>query len=59
MDDDLKNLLNKADQTIKFYSADPQGIGTTPCECAQRAIDTGWMELDPDCAAYKCKELRR
>lgn len=42
-----------------FYAAEPQGIGTAkPCECAQRAIDHGFLTLDPDCAANRCKEMR-
>lgn len=51
-------LFEAADRTIQFYGADPQGIGTKPCECAQRAIDQGYMSLDPDCAKNRCKELR-
>lgn len=55
----MEVTLEAADRTIEFYAADPQGIGTKPCECAQKAIDRGWMELDPDCKAHGCKELRK
>lgn len=29
-----------------------------PCACARAAIARGFMDLDPDCAANRCKELR-
>lgn len=52
-------LLAHADALIDFYAAQPQGIGTAkPCECARRAIEDGYLELDPDCKANRCKELR-
>lgn len=55
----IEVLYEEADRLIEFYAADPQGIGTRPCECAQRAIDQGYLTLDPDCKAHGCKELRR
>lgn len=53
-------LLARADSMIEFYGADPQGIGTPkPCECAQAAINYGFMELAPECKAHGCKEMRK
>lgn len=57
---DIDNLLARADSLIDFYAAEPQGIGTAePCECAQAAIERHYLELDPDCKAHGCKELRK
>lgn len=56
---DGDELLARADGLIEFYAADPQGLGTPKlCPCAQRAVDDGYLTLDPDCKANRCKALR-
>lgn len=34
-------------------------VDTKPCACAAAAALRGYLVLDPDCKANRCKELRK
>lgn len=56
----LEVLFHEADELIAFHAGGGgDTLGAKPCQCAQAAIDRGYLELDPDCKANGCKELRR
>ena len=31
----------------------------SPCKCVQAAIARGYLVLDPDCKANRCKDMRK